>query len=190
LAALAGLAVTDLAVTDLATLADLAAVTDLATLIDLAAVSDLAAGDCFATADGLDTAARVAVEVVAILVAVPEIGVPVRVAAGLVGAFLAAAIGMFLLANDCGLVSAWRLRSSGLDTGSRRRPSLPPLSSGRPRRPTPHCASRPCRVPAWRRQPWRTGRDGIWRDIGRRRSRPGCVEGTRNSRPRQAHCRS
>jgi hypothetical protein len=30
--------------------------------------------------------------------------------AGLVGAFLAAAIWVFLLANDCGLVSAWRLR--------------------------------------------------------------------------------
>jgi hypothetical protein len=38
----------------------------------------------------------------------------------LVGAFLAAGIPMFLLANDCGLVSAWRLTSSGLDTGSRR----------------------------------------------------------------------
>jgi hypothetical protein len=35
--------------------------------------------------------------------------VPARLAAGLVGAFVAAAIGMFLLANDCGLVSAWRL---------------------------------------------------------------------------------
>jgi hypothetical protein len=35
--------------------------------------------------------------------------VPARLAAGLVGALVAAAIGMFLLANDCGLVSAWRL---------------------------------------------------------------------------------
>jgi hypothetical protein len=35
--------------------------------------------------------------------------VPARLAAGLVGALVAAAIGTFLLANDCGLVSAWRL---------------------------------------------------------------------------------
>jgi hypothetical protein len=34
---------------------------------------------------------------------------PARLAAGLVGALVAAAIGTFLLANDCGLVSAWRL---------------------------------------------------------------------------------
>jgi hypothetical protein len=26
-------------------------------------------------------------------------------------------MGKFLLANDCGLVSAWRLQDSGLDTG-------------------------------------------------------------------------
>jgi hypothetical protein len=35
--------------------------------------------------------------------------VPARLAAGLVGALVAAAIRTFLLANDCGLVSAWRL---------------------------------------------------------------------------------
>jgi hypothetical protein len=34
-----------------------------------------------------------------------------------VGAFLVSAMGKFLLANDCGLVSAWRLQGSGLDTG-------------------------------------------------------------------------
>jgi hypothetical protein len=35
--------------------------------------------------------------------------VPARAAAGVVEALVAAAIGTFLLANDCGLVSAWRL---------------------------------------------------------------------------------
>jgi ABC-type dipeptide/oligopeptide/nickel transport system permease subunit len=39
------------------------------------------------------------------------------VVAALVGAFLGTAMGKFLLANDCGLVSAWRLQDSGLDTG-------------------------------------------------------------------------
>src|SRR4029453_8293824 len=43
-------------------------------------------------------------------------GVPVpRVV--VVVAFMAAAMDVIPLANDCGLVSAWRLRSSGLDTG-------------------------------------------------------------------------
>jgi hypothetical protein len=39
------------------------------------------------------------------------------VVAARVGAFLGTAMGKFLLANDCGLVSAWRLQDSGLDTG-------------------------------------------------------------------------
>jgi hypothetical protein len=52
---------------------------------------------------------------------VPEMIFLPALAVRVVGAFLAAAIRVFLLANDCGLVSARRLRRSGLDTGSRRR---------------------------------------------------------------------
>jgi hypothetical protein len=74
---------------------------DLATE-DLAA-EDLAAGDA-ATGDAAaeDAAAR---------------AVRAPVVAARVGAFLGTAMGKFLLANDCGLVSAWRLQDSGLDTG-------------------------------------------------------------------------
>jgi hypothetical protein len=42
-------------------------------------------------------------------------------AVALVGAFLAAAIRVFLLANDCGLVSAWRLRIPAWTQGVARR---------------------------------------------------------------------
>jgi hypothetical protein len=50
-------------------------------------------------------------------------GVPAvpALVARVVGAFLAAAIWVFLLANDCGLVSAWRLRRFRLGQRSRRR---------------------------------------------------------------------
>jgi hypothetical protein len=63
---------------------------------------------------GFGTAGRVVVVVRAVVVfAVREVAAatffPPTVEA-LVGAFLAAAIWVFLLANDCGLVSAWRLR--------------------------------------------------------------------------------
>jgi len=127
-----------------------------------------------------------------VVVVVRTVAVPVFRAAvvALVGAFLAAAIRVFLLANDCGLVSAWRLRIPAWTQGVGAGASFPPRSSGHPRHPTRHCASRRSRVPASLRQPWRRGRAGTGRDIGRRRSRRGCHGGTRNSRPRQAHCRS
>jgi hypothetical protein len=85
------------------------------------ATAFFAAGAALArVATGLVADALVADALGATAFLVAVVPVPVRVAAGLVGAFLAAAIPMFLLANDCGLVSAWRLTNSGLDTGSQR----------------------------------------------------------------------
>jgi hypothetical protein len=76
---------------------------------------------------GLGTAGRVVVVVRAVVVPVFRADAagtfltagfvfPAPVVA-LVGAFLAAAIRVFLLANDCGLVSAWRLRNPAWTQG-------------------------------------------------------------------------
>jgi hypothetical protein len=77
---------------------------------------------------GLGTAGRVVVVVRAVVVLVVRdvAAATLGFDADLVGAFLAAAIRVFLLANDCGLVSARRLRIPAwtqirLDTGGRRR---------------------------------------------------------------------
>jgi hypothetical protein len=74
-------------------------------------------------ADAADAAAGLRLGVVG-FGTVGRVVVVVRVVAAaracvpdLVGAFLAAAIWVFLLANDCGLVSAWRLRNPAWTQG-------------------------------------------------------------------------
>jgi hypothetical protein len=126
----------DFAATDFPDMVDFVAATDFPAA-DLAAPPDLAESAAIRAdppprfgvdgVDGLGTAGRVVVVVRAVEVAgfraaaaatffpadavaaVARAAFPAPVVA-LVGAFLAAAIRVFLLANDCGLVSAWRLR--------------------------------------------------------------------------------
>jgi hypothetical protein len=111
-------------------LADEAALTVLAALADEAALTGLAAARpvealaVTAFADPADEAAAVRLTAetgLATATAAPvrllAAGAAAPVVAARVGAFLGTAMGKFLLANDCGLVSAWRQQDSGLDTG-------------------------------------------------------------------------
>jgi hypothetical protein len=85
----------------LATEPDLVPIPDSTDVRDFAVAPTVRADGVRSGVLGFGTAGRVVVVVRAV--------VPVeRAPVALVGAFLAAAIRVFLLANDCGLVSAWR----------------------------------------------------------------------------------